>query len=72
MGLSAMENTSLKLLALDGPFTVTFKPSLTPEQYADLAQVVSLENKTIAGYCEQIAMLAKVWGVEFSSDPDCS
>jgi hypothetical protein len=68
---SGMENTSLRLLALDGLFTVTFTPSLSPVQYAELVEVVTRGNLPKKSFCEQFAALALAWGVEFSSDGHC-
>ena len=66
-----MENTSIRLLASDGPFTVTFTPGLSAEQYADLFQVVSKELRTKTEFCETFKALAVVWEVAFDSDGSC-
>lgn len=66
-----MENTSIQLFAEEGPFTVTFTPGLSGEQYADLAQVVSAGLLSKAEFCEKFEALAKAWGVRFSSDGAC-
>jgi hypothetical protein len=67
-----VENSSFRLLARNGPFTVTFTPSLTPEQYADLVQVVTNDSQlTKAELREKFKALATVWEVRFESDLIC-
>jgi hypothetical protein len=70
--MESVEHTSIRLIAKDGPFTVTFRPSLTPEQYADLNQVVSTgAEHTKARFCEKFKAMATVWEVQFESDGAC-
>ena len=67
-----MENSSFRLLAKDGHFVATFTPSLTPEQYADLVQIVTSDaDFTKAQLCEKFIALATAWEVRFESDPIC-
>ena len=66
-----MENTILRLLASDGPFTVTFSPGLTTEQYADLNDVVRQGLRTKREFCAHFQALADQWGVQFTSDGTC-
>src|SRR5690242_6497292 len=64
-----MEETSLKLLASDGPIGVTFRPMLTTAQYNELAEfVIQGHSRTRQEFYDQFAQLAAEWNVKFQAD----
>ena len=69
-----MEATSLRLLASDGPFRVTFRPALTSDQYAELLELTQTEPtaRTMHELCKLFASAAERWGVAFDSDGMCA
>jgi hypothetical protein len=65
----AVEETSLKLLASDGPIGVTFTPMLDTAQYNELAEfVIQGKSRTRQEFCDYFAQLAAEWGVTFTPE----
>jgi hypothetical protein len=63
-GPRAVEKTSLTLLTSDGPLEITFRPMLSPEQYATLAKfITATELRKRKDFCDYFRQLAAQWGV---------
>ena len=63
-----MEQTSLNLLMRDGGLTITFRPGLTPDEYAALTTIATSAN-TKAELTAVLEKKAKEWGKQVMVDP---
>jgi hypothetical protein len=59
--------TGLQLLMRDGAVEVHFRPRLTVEQYAELAQLIA-KPATKAELRETLAEFARHWGIHVDCD----
>jgi len=60
--------TGLQLLMRDGAVHVTFRPRLTPEQYAEFSRILEIAS-TRDELCKAGKEAAARWGLEFLCDP---
>jgi hypothetical protein len=67
-----VEETTLRLCAIDHPVVLTFTPVLSPTQYSELAKLVmQSERHTARELCDSVCQLAHEWGVGVKCD-DCT
>jgi len=64
-----MQETSISLLTRDGGIRATFRPALTPDQYAALATAIKHDGDTIGTMAELLTKLAASWACEVMVDP---
>jgi len=58
-----MQSSSLNVLCTDGAVHVTFSPALTPEQYAELLEMVR-GDCTIADLRARLQNVSQIWQVQ--------
>lgn len=63
-----MQETAIRFLMKDGAARYTFKPALTPHQYAELAAIVR-EKETVAELSQALQRFAARWELALTIDP---
>jgi hypothetical protein len=64
-----MQDTSITLLTKEGGVRATFRPALSSDQYAALAEAIKHDGDTIAAMRDLLTMLARSWGCTAIIEP---